>query len=279
MVLTILPRKNILSAGGMFLKQRSSLLIVGLALFLALGAVGAVFAQEALDPGRKNVSFSGSDGVTLQGYLALPSGSGRFPAVVMIHEWWGLNHDTTMLADALAREGFVVLAADAFRGSVAQTPADARKQLTGTPREQIAADLDAALDFLRSHPRVKADSVASLGFCFGGTQSMYMGTRNPELSAVVIFYGGGPIQEAAQLGSMQEAGPVLGIYGKEDRGISVDQVRKFEDAMEDRGVENTITVYPGVGHAFVKSDTYQSGGAPELAWKQAVNFLRDTLAK
>jgi carboxymethylenebutenolidase len=242
-----------------------------------LAAAGAVFAQDALDPGKRNVSYPGPSGVTLRGYLAAPQGSGRYPAVVMIHEWWGLNHDTTLLADALAREGFVVLAADAFRGSVARTPADARKQVTETPREQIAADLDAALDFLSAHPRVDGDRVASLGFCFGGTQSMYMGTRNPELAAVVIFYGGGPIQEASQLGTMKDAGPVLGIYGKEDGGIPVEQVRKFEDAMESQGVENTITIYPRVGHAFVKSNTYQSGGAPQQAWKQTVNFLKTTL--
>jgi carboxymethylenebutenolidase len=259
------------------MKSNFKTVFVLVLVLLALGSAGLAFAKNPLEPGKTNVSYPGPNGVTLRGYLATPTGSGRFPAVVMVHEWWGLNHDTTILADALAKEGFVVLAADAFRGSVAQTPADARKQVTETPREQIAADLDAALGFLRSHPRVQADSVASLGFCFGGTQSMYMGTRNPELAAVVIFYGGGPIQETAQLGSMKEAGPVLGIYGKEDGGIPVEQVRKFEDAMEARGVENTITIYPRVGHAFVKSNTYQSGGAPEQAWKQMVNFLKDIL--
>ncbi len=253
--------------------------VFGLMALFMLGAAGMLFAQDAMDPGERNVSYPGPNGVTLRGYLATPRSSGPSPAVVMVHEWWGLNHDTTVLADALAREGFVVLAADAFRGSVAQSPADARKQVTETPREQIAADLDAALDFLRSHPQVDADRVASMGFCFGGTQSMYMGTRNPELAGVVIFYGGGPIQDAAQLGSMKDAGPVLGIYGKEDGGIPVEQVRKFEDAMEARGVENTITIYPGVGHAFVKSNTYRSGGAPQQAWNQMVNFLKTTLSE
>ena len=242
-----------------------------------LGAGAVAFAQNALDPGERNVTYPGPDGITLRGYLATPGGSGSYPAVVMIHEWWGLNHDTTILADALAREGFVVLAADAFRGSVAQSPADARKQVTETPREQIAADLDAALDFLRAHSLVDGDRVAVMGFCFGGTQAMYMGTRNPELSGVVIFYGGGPIQDASQLGGMKDAGPVLGIYGKVDRGIPVEQVRRFEEVMESGGIENTITVYPGVGHAFVKSNTYQNGGAPEQAWNQMVTFLRTTL--
>jgi carboxymethylenebutenolidase len=204
-------------------------------------------------------------------------GSGPFPAVVMVHEWWGLNRDTTLLADALAKKGYVVLAADAFRGSVAKTADEARKQVTSTPREEIAADLDAALDFVRSLPQVDAERVASLGFCFGGTQSMWMGTRNPELAAVVIFYGGGPIQEAGQLGSMKAAGPVLGIYGEEDRGIPVEQVRTFEKALDSKGVENTITIYPGVGHAFVKSNSYQNGAQAEQAWNQMVEFLDQTL--
>jgi carboxymethylenebutenolidase len=251
----------------------------GMLLLMALGTAGLGFAQDPLDPGERNVTYPGPGGVTLRGYLARPAGSGPFPGVLMIHEWWGLNRDVTILADALAGEGFVVLAADAFRGQVARTPSEAGAQVRETPRERIAADLDAALDFLRSHPRVDPDRVASLGFCFGGTQSMYLGTRSPELAAVVIFYGGGPIQEAGQLGSMPQVGPVLGIYGKEDGNIPVEQVRRFEDAMDSRGVENTITIYPGVGHAFVKSDNFRSGGAPGRAWKQMVDFLEDTLKR
>ena len=124
------------------MNRQLRLALTGLLAFLMLAATGAVFAQDARDPGERNVSYPGPNGITLSGYLATPRNSGPAPAVVMIHEWWGLNHDTTVLADALAREGFVVLAADAFRGSVAQSPADARKQVTETPRERIAADLE-----------------------------------------------------------------------------------------------------------------------------------------
>jgi carboxymethylenebutenolidase len=268
---------------------------VTLAAAVAFGSGASVFAQNPLEPAKPNVSFAGPrqggrgsgrptdgfvagpGGLTLHGYLALPGGSGQAPGVLMIHEWWGLNRDTALLADALAREGFVVLAADAFRGRVAQDPDAARKQVSETPPEQIAADLDAALDFLRTLPRVDPQRVASLGFCFGGTQSMYMGTRNPELAAVVIFYGGGPIQDVKQLGSMREAGPVLGIYGEQDPSIPSQQVRAFQNALEAAGVRNTITVYPGVGHAFVKSNTYQDGGAAQKAWQQMLRFLKENL--
>jgi len=168
-------------------------------------------------------------------------------------------------------------AADAFRGKVAREAADARRQTTETPAAQIASDLDAAHGFLARHPSVRRDKISSLGFCFGGTQSMRMGARNPGLAAVVIFYGGGPFQNAADLGRMDTAGPVLGIYGETDAGIPVEQVRKFEAALNERNIRNTVTVYPGVGHAFVKSGTYNRGGAPEQAWKQAVDFLKASL--
>jgi carboxymethylenebutenolidase len=78
---------------------------------------------------------------------------------------------------------------------------------------------------------------------------------------------------------MRAAGPVLGIYGEEDGNIPVEQVRAFEQALESLNVENTVTIYPGVGHAFVKSDTYNSGGAPEDAWNQMVTFLNRHLKK
>ncbi len=106
---------------------------------------------------------------------------------------------------------------------------------------------------------------------------MYMGTRDPELAAVVIFYGPGPIDNASRLGSMREAGPVLGIYGEQDPNISATQVQAFQKALNAAGVQNTITVYPGVGHAFVKSTNYRDGSAAEKAWDQMVAFLKQTL--
>jgi carboxymethylenebutenolidase len=252
-------------------------IIIYLSIVVVLLISGAAFGQNPKDPAERNVSYKNPGGVTVRGYLATPKGSGRFPAVIMIHEWWGLNHDTTVLADALAEEGYVVLAADAFRGSVAQDRAGALKQVQGTPAEQIATDLDAAFKYLRSHPKVDPNRIASLGFCFGGTQSMYMGTRNPGLAAVVIFYGGGPITDPADLGRMQSAGPVLGIYGEEDDNIPLEQVQAFENALKKEDVQHTISVYPGVGHAFVKSDTYRNGEAAERAWQQMLSFLYTTL--
>jgi carboxymethylenebutenolidase len=259
-------------------KTRNFTRVGALLLLLALATAGAFAQEDMMAAAERNVRFEGPDGTTLGGYLATPpSGSGPFPAVIMVHEWWGLNNDIARLADALAAEGYVVLAPDAFRGSVAQDPQGAMRQVRTTPREQIAGDLDAALDFLRSHELVDPDRVASMGFCFGGTQSMYMGTRNPELAAVVTFYGSGPITDPAQLGAMEEAAPVLGVFGAEDGNIPVSEVRAFEEALGRRNIEHTITIYDGVGHAFVGSENYDAGGTATEAWNQLLAFLEENL--
>ncbi|MDA3951835.1 MAG: dienelactone hydrolase family protein [Spirochaeta sp.] len=248
------------------------------ATLVVLFTAPALHAQEEhMMPASPNVTYTSGDGVETGGYLATPPRSGPHPAVLMIHEWWGLNVDVTRLADALAAEGYVVLAPDAFRGSLAQTPQEAMAQLRSTPQEQIAMDLDAAIDFLKSHQAVDADRVATLGFCFGGTQSMHLGTRTPGLAAVVTLYGSGPIQDADALGMIPDNEPVLGIFGEEDGSIPISEVNGFESALNARNVDNTISVYPGVGHAFVKSTTYNQGGAPEAAWNELVAFFNDTL--
>lgn len=247
-------------------------------LVLVTIGIGPVFGQAAPgDPAEPNVNYPAPDGTELHGYLATPSGEGPFPAVLMIHEWWGLNVDTTRLAQALAAEGYVVLAPDAFRGSVARDAQGAMAQLNSTPQQQIAADLDSALDYLQAHDAVAPDRIAVMGFCFGGTQAMYMGTRVEGLAAVITLYGSGPIQTASALGNMTENGPVLGIFGAEDRSISLDEVEGFESALAAADIQNTITVYDGVGHAFVKSTTYDQGGAAEDAWQQLVGFLNREL--
>jgi carboxymethylenebutenolidase len=146
-----------------------------------------------------------------------------------------------------------------------------------TPEEQIRGDLDAAFAYLQNHEQVNAAGIASTGFCFGGTQSMHLGTRNPDLAAVVTYYGSGPIQDPAELGVMDQNEPVLGVFGEEDGQIPLDEVEGFRSALAARDIDHTITVYPEVGHAFINAENYNAGGTPEEAWQQMVSFLRDNL--
>lgn len=253
--------------------------LVGLLLLVVLILAGvmvfdAVFGPQTAD--FTNVTYTSADGTELIGYLARPSGEGPFPAVLMLHEWWGLNEGITKLADAMAAEGYVVLVPDAYRGKLAtQVPRALFLRLT-TPNEEIHADLDAGLAYLQALPDVDAARTASLGFCFGGEQSLQISLRQPEnLAATIVLYGSLETDPAA-LRPIQDQ-PLLGIFGAEDAQILVSEVQAFEAALASLGAPATITIYDGVGHAFVQEDNFNQPGAAGEAWQQMVQFLAENI--
>lgn len=260
--------------------RRVVLTILAVALIAVIVVAGfiaydATFGETST--GVANVTYSGSGEMTLHGYLVEPAAAGPQAAVLLIHEWWGLNEDIVRLADALAAEGYVVLAPDAYRGKVtSQVPRALWLRLT-TPQEQIAADLNSALTYLRNLESVDASRVAVWGFCFGGDQALQLALRRPEQVSATIIYYGSLVTEEEALRPLTAAQPVLGIFGAEDAQIPVSEVRAFETALNNLGVENEITVYEGVGHAFLGSENYQEPGPPVEAWQQTIAFLNDNL--
>jgi len=254
-----------------------------LALFLAgVLILAGVILYDGMFPAQHvtdltNVTYTGPDGTTLHGYLARPTGAGPHPAVLMIHEFYGLNRDIIKKADLLASQGYVVLAADSYRGQTTALIPRAIFLVVTTPQDRIASDLDAAFRYLAGLTGVDKARVGAVGFCFGGTQVMKMGTRNADLAAAVIFYGSGPITDPGELGVMGSRGPVLGIYGEQDASIPLAEVRGFELAMQARGVPHQVTVYPGVGHAFVTSASLAQPGAAQQAWAEMLAFLAKNL--
>lgn len=250
-----------------------ALIIIVLAILL-LGGPAAVEVISGLNSdGNANVTYQAADGTTLQGYLAEPAGEGPHPAVLLIHEWWGLNEDITEIADQLAAEGYVVLAPDALRGQLTDQVARAIYINSNTAQAQIDSDLDDALAYLMGLPTVDADRVATWGFCFGGRNSFYLGTRHPDLAAVVDFYGGGvEVNSVNDLGEL--TGPFLGIFGSDDSSIPLENIERLEAALNEAGIEHTITIYPNVGHAFLNSENLDNLDEPAgQAWEQTLAFL------
>lgn len=220
-----------------------------------------------------NVQFTAGDGALVRGYLAQPAGPGPHPAVIMIHEWWGLRPEIIAKADKLAAQGYVVLAPDTYRGQTTASVPRALWLRINTPVERVMGDLQAAYDFLAGQAGVDATRIASTGFCYGGEMSLRFGTRNPNLAAVIILYGSMP-ETVEALGVLPNTGrPVLGIFGAEDQQIPLSEVQAFERLLQQAGVPHQITVYPGVGHAFVQPETIAQGGAARQAWEEMVAFL------
>jgi|HubBroStandDraft_2_1064218.scaffolds.fasta_scaffold238142_1 carboxymethylenebutenolidase len=225
----------------------------------------------------KAVSYKSGDEV-VRGVLYTPSGKGPFPAIIVIHEWWGLNDWVKDQASKLADQGYEALAIDLYRGKVATTPEMAHELLRGVPEDRAKRDLHAAFEFLQSQPNVKKDRIGAIGWCMGGGYSLDVALQEPTLAADVINYG--------QLATDSEAlkkinAPVLGLFGGQDQGITPDDVHKFEAAMKQQGKKIDIKIYDDGGHGFENpnnKDGYRAADAAD-AWKRTVDFLAVNLKK
>jgi carboxymethylenebutenolidase len=245
-------------------------LLAGLVLVVAgLIAYDGVFGRDVT--AVTNTTYPGPDGQTLHGYLAQPDTPGPHPGVLLIHEWWGLNEEITALADELASAGYVVLAPDSYRGQTTSLIPRAIWLVTTTPQPQIAADIDSALAHLRQLDAVDSDRVGSVGFCFGGRQSLWLGLRQPDLLAATVLFYGGPETEIEALRPLSQ--PVLGTFGREDSSIPLANVEAFERSLQQLGVAHTVTIYDDVGHAFLNSENIHTPGQARAAWKQMIDFL------
>lgn len=211
---------------------------------LAVLAVGLMVRADA--PKTETVSYkSGSD--TVSGYLALPSGGGKHPAIIVIHEWWGLNDWVKEQAQKYAGQGYVALAVDLYRGKSATTPDEAHILMRGLPDDRGMRDLEAAFAYLSARPDVDASKIGSIGWCMGGSWSIKFAEDQPKLAACVVNYGGLP-SDPAILAKIKA--PVLGNFGADDQGIPVADVQAFASAMKASGKVADVKVYPGAGHAF-----------------------------
>ncbi len=223
----------------------------------------------------ETVSYKSGD-ETVHGVLYTPAGKGPFPAIIVIHEWWGLNDWVKEQATKLSDQGYVALAIDLYRGRVATTPEEAHELMRGVPEDRAKRDLHAAFEFLASQPNVKKDRIAAIGWCMGGGYALDVALQEPTLRAVVINYG----SLATDISSLKAINAsVLGLFGGQDRGITPDDVHRFEKSLKQLGKQVEVTIYPDAGHAF-ENPNNKGGYRPDDAadaWKRTVKFFAATL--
>ncbi len=244
---------------------------------LILALVVLVAATSSFAAEGKSVTYKSGD-ETLQGVLYTPSGKGPFPGLVVIHEYWGLNDWVKEQASKLADQGYDSLAVDLYRGKVATTPDMAHELMRGVPEDRAKRDLHAAVEFLKSQPNVKKDRIGAIGWCMGGGYALDVALQEPDLAALVINYG----HLATDPDALKKINaPILGIFGGQDRGITPDDVHKFEQQLKQWGKKVEIKIYDDAGHAFENpnnKDGYRAADAAD-AWKRTVDFLATTLKK
>jgi carboxymethylenebutenolidase len=232
----------------------------------------ALFAADG-----KTVSYKSGD-ETVNGILYMPPGKGTSPALVVIHEYWGLNDWVKEQASKLADQGYVALAVDLYRGKVATTPDEAHQIMRGVPEDRASRDLLAASAYLRSLKNVDPARVGDIGWCMGGGYALNLAVADPKLKAAVINYGHLAAEDAT-LKKINAA--ILGIFGGQDKGITPADVSKFESQM--KALDKTVEIhsFPDAGHAFENPNNkagYRAEDAAE-AWKLTVAFLEKYLKK
>src|SRR5215470_12092187 len=217
-------------------------LILGMFLFAYAVATSAATAKE--------VSYKSGDD-TVQAVLYTPQGKGPFPALVVIHEWWGLNDWIKEQASKLADQGYVALAIDLYRGKVATTSDEAHQIMRGVPSDRANRDLLAASAYLRSLTNVNPTLVGDIGWCMGGGYALDLAIADPKLKVAVINYGHLATDDAS-LKKINAA--ILGIFGGQDKGITPADVNKFESQLKMLGKTVEIHSFPDAGHAFENFD-------------------------
>jgi len=228
--------------------------------------------QKQLEKAVKYVS--GKDSV--QAYFNIPPGDGPFPALIVIHEKWGLNDWIRTYADAFANKGYAALAIDLYRGKSTKNFNKAQELMNGLSAERVSRDLQAAFNFLQNHQKVDKKRIGIIGWGMGGGYSLQATTMLSKLNAAVMNYG----NLFTDLRNVRKIScPLLGIFGETDRSIPVTEVLNFEQALKDAKKEKRIIIYRNVGHAFMNQESKEDYNSEitERAWREILTFLEKYL--
>src|SRR5579859_4440529 len=203
-------------------------------------------------------------------YLALPDGSGPFPAVVVIHEIFGLNENIMEIARRFAGVGYAALAVDLFAGRnravcMARFMGQMQFKSLDNPSQ---AELKAALTYLAARPEVDAARLGAIGFCMGGSFAIAWACTDDRLKSIAPFYGVNPrlIEAVARIC------PVIGSYPEKDFTASAG--RKLDVELSKRNIPHDIKIYPGARHSFF-NDTrgHYDKEAADDSWARVMKFF------
>jgi len=211
-----------------------------------------------------------------KGYLALPGKEGKFPAIILIHEWWGLTGYVKERAKNFAELGYAALAVDLYNGRVTSVTDEAKALSTEVRNnpEKALNNLKSAINYLKNMSIIDPDRIASIGWCFGGGWSYQMAKNNMDVKVSIIYYG--QINPKDDLSNIKAV--ILGNFGGMDQSIKVDTVKEFKDVLSKINKKHEIYIYPKAGHAF---DTTNGANfnkeASGLAWSRSIEFIKKYL--
>jgi len=216
---------------------------------------------------------------SVQAYIAYPESKKKTPAIVIIHEIFGMTDWVQDMADQLAAAGYIAIAPDLLSGmgpnggrtNSFETQTMVREAISKLPPDQVTADLNAAADYVKKLPASNG-KVSVTGFCWGGTQTFRYATNRPDLSAAYVFYGTGP-DDVTSIKA-----PVYGFYAGNDARVDA-TIPKTEEAMKAAKKKYEPVTYEGAGHGFMRAGedpegTPENKKAHDDAWKRWLELLK-----
>ena len=272
------------------MKQRVLCLLGVVAASCALAtrtvAVGLPPAEDAakarLNASPRHAELVNVDvrGTPVRAWVVYPERKDAAPAVIVIHEIFGLTDWIRAVADQLAAEGFIAVAPDLLSGKgpggggtdAYPSRDDVTKAVSGLARDEVIARLNAVRDWALARPAANGKS-ASIGFCWGGSTSFAWAVAQPRLDAAVVYYGTAP-EDLSTLGRVKA--PVLGLYGGSDARVDA-TIPATEAKMKELGKVYAPHTFEGAGHGFLRAQDGQNGAnrrATDTAWPLTVDFLR-----
>lgn len=258
-------------------------LVLMLSIFCFCGAAHAVVQG-------KEVIYEGEEGTTLKGYIAYDDAiKGKRPAVIVVHEWWGLNEYPRKRARMLAELGYTAMAIDMYGdGRVTDDPLRAAKyanELNGNVDLEWKR-FEGALKVLSKEETVDADKIAAFGYCFGGGVVLNMARLGTRLKGVASFHGAlaMPYGKLFKPGNIKAR--VISFSGDDDPLIGPDKVIAFKQEMEKARADYSVVTYPGAKHAFTNPESDEVGkkfklpiaynaAADKDSWEKAKVFLQE----
>jgi carboxymethylenebutenolidase len=222
------------------------------------------------------VAYANTNGDTVRAYVAYPERQGKAPAIIVIHEIFGLTDWETSVADDYAAKGYVAIAPDLLSSRYGSTRAlgDSARRMVGTlVPAAVNTDLDATWEYIDAQAATDQGNIGTIGFCWGGGTVWHYAAHNPRLKAAVVCYG--PLADTAMLGRVHA--PVLGVYGQND-GRVTNSLPAIVRIMQQQGKSFVADSYAGTGHGFLKPGRQGNGTAEaERAQREIDAFFRAKL--
>lgn len=227
----------------------------------------STLAQET-PVATENVHFD-SGGTNIDALVARPSGGGKHPAVLVIHDSLGLDDSMREIVKQFAAAGFVALTPDfSSRRGGATAPEQMAQVVTQLPPNLTVQDARAALEYLQKDSTVDTAKISTVGFGWGGWRSFMLATTKPELYRAVIYSGATPSQNFSSVHAQ-----ILAHYAQYDFRTTGNAL-VTEKAMTEAGKKFTYFVYPRVNHAFYAPGAQFNADAAKLAWTRTLEFLK-----